>query len=75
MVKLFLLVVLVNYLAGPGILRLQVNSCGDVEVWRGSGEVGFCISPFRQTSWTISRDYKLKKTIVGFVLFAEISAC
>jgi hypothetical protein len=35
MVKLFLLVVLVNYLAGPGILRLQVNSCGDVEVWRG----------------------------------------
>ena len=46
MVKLFLLVVLVNYLAGPGILRLQVNSCGDVEVWRGSGEVGFCIPPF-----------------------------
>ena len=35
----------------------------------------FVFLPFRQTSWTISRDYKLKKIIVGFVLFAEISAC
>ena len=39
--KLFLLLVLVNDLAGPALLRLQVNSCGVVE---GSGEAGFCIS-------------------------------